>query len=208
MTNTNVVTPANDPEAVLEFWFGPLDADGRASAATAKRWFTKDPTFDDQIRERFLPLLRALTAGEHRDWLAAPRTSLAYVVALDQFSRNLFRGSAESFANDARALDAARTCIAAGFDAQLPTDMRVFCYMPLMHSESLADQERCVQLYTALDAALSASGRTGVPNNVLYAGLHRDVIARFGRFPHRNAVLGRTSTPEELEYLAQPGSGF
>jgi uncharacterized protein (DUF924 family) len=201
-------TTAQTPDAVLDFWFATLDADGRATAATTARWFTRDAAFDAELRARFLPLLRSLVAGEHRDWLETPRACVAFVVVLDQFSRNLFRGSAESFAADPLALAAARAALERGFDRALPTDPRAFLYMPFMHSESLADQDRCVELFAALDAELTAAGKAGVPNNLRYARLHRDVIARFGRFPHRNAWLGRPSTPEELAYLAEPGAGF
>jgi uncharacterized protein (DUF924 family) len=207
MTSTNVTRDV-DAEAVLQFWFGALDAAGRSSAEASARWFRKDAAFDAQIRERFLPLHSALAAGEHLNWLASARSNLAYVIVLDQFSRNLFRSSAQAFATDARALDAAHAGLAAGFDRALPADMRVFFYMPLMHSETLADQDRCVALFAALDADLTAAGHAGIPHNVHFAKLHRDVIARFGRFPHRNVWLDRTSTPDELVYLAEPGSGF
>jgi uncharacterized protein (DUF924 family) len=171
---------------VLTFWF-----------SDPARWWKKDPAFDAEVRDRFLTLNEAIERGEHEDWLGTPRGILAYVVVLDQFSRNLFRGSARSFACDARALAAARVAIDRGFDRVLSFEERSFLYMPFMHSERIADQDRCVQLFTS-EAKESLS----------FAERHRDIIRRFGRFPHRNALLGRSSTPEELEFLKQPGSSF
>ena len=181
---------------VLEFWFGTVPGPRRAE------WFRKDAAFDAQIRERFGALHEAASRRELEDWRAAPEPMLALVVVLDQFSRNLFRGDARAFAQDAHALECAREAIARGDDRRLLPVQRQFLYLPLEHSEDLADQERCVELMRALEAFEETRGLTQ------WAEKHRVIIERFGRFPHRNAALGRTSTPEELDFLKQPGSGF
>ena len=173
-------------EDVLAFWF-----------TDPARWWRKDPAFDADVHERFLALHEAVDRGEHEDWLDTPRGALAYVVVLDQFSRNMFRGTARSFTSDARARAGARLAVERGDDRGLSDDERPFLYMPFMHSEDLADQDRCCALFAASRA-----------DQLRYAELHRDIIRRFGRFPHRNAVLGRASTPEEEEFLKQPGSSF
>jgi uncharacterized protein (DUF924 family) len=171
---------------VLTFWFADPD-----------RWWKKDPAFDAEIRDRFLALHEAIERDERADWLETPRGTLAYVVVLDQFSRNMFRDSARMYESDARALAAARAALDRGMDRSLSREERMFLCMPFMHSELLADQDRCVELL--------ASTR---PEWVRYAEMHRDIVRRFNRFPHRNALLGRPSTPEELEFLKQPGSSF
>jgi len=174
-------------DEVLEFWFTHSD-----------RWWDKDAAFDAEIRQRFGELHAEVSRGEHEDWRATPRGALAYVIVLDQFSRNMFRGTPGAFASDPQALAAARDALARGVDQSLTPEERSFLYMPLMHSEDLADQERCVELFRALGNAYSLG----------FAEQHRDIIARFGRFPHRNAILGRASSPEELAFLTQPGSSF
>jgi uncharacterized protein (DUF924 family) len=189
-------------QPILAFWFGDDEAEG-GTAEQSRRWWRKDPAFDAEIRERFGGVHARIEAGACEGWLEDPRGLVAYVIVLDQFSRNMFRDTPAMFASDARALAAAKRGVAAGFDAQVPREMRSFLYMPYMHSESLADQDACVALFAALAAGAPAEqGAKG------YAERHRDIIVRFGRFPHRNAILGRPSTPEEIEFLAQPGSSF
>ena len=183
---------------VLLFWFGAPPDHGKRH----QRWFEKDPAFDAATRERFLPLFEQLAAGGGRDWLTSPPDCLARIVMLDQFPRNMFRGSARAFAGDALALETARYAIEHSYDrAMLPVE-RMFAYLPFEHSESLDDQLRACEL----TAALSAFPETADAHR--YAAAHRDIIRRFGRFPHRNAALGRETTPEETEFLKQPGSGF
>ena len=186
---------------VLAFWFGtPGDADyGQARAA----WFRKDDAFDTQIRARFLNEVEAAIAGQRDDWKASPQGSLALFILLDQFPRNLFRNTARAFAGDATALALAGRFIEQGLDRQLLPVQRIFVYLPFEHSESLADQERSLALFTTL-----ADEHPETASYLDYARRHRDVIVRFGRFPHRNAALGRTSSAAETDYLAQPGSGF
>jgi uncharacterized protein (DUF924 family) len=183
MSPSSPSSPSGDD--VLAFWF-----------ADAKRWWKKDAAFDAEIRARFQDLHGAIRRDEHEDWLDTPRQTLAYVVVLDQFSRNMFRESARMYEGDARALAAARRALDRDFDRDLSRDERMFLYMPLMHSEDIADQDRSVTLFSSL------------PEWLRYAEEHRDIVLRFGRFPHRNALLGRSSTAEELDFLKQPGSAF
>ncbi len=197
-----------DPEEVLAFWFVSLDANGFASEETAKRWFTKDPTFDEEIRARFGALHAELAAGRDHGWLAAPRSTLAYVIVLDQFSRNMHRGTPGMFASDPLALAAARAAADRGDDRKLATQERTFLYMPFMHSESLADQERCLELFRALADEQPPETKARIEQNHHFGVRHRDIVERFGRFPHRNEVLGRASTPEEVAFLTEPSSSF
>lgn len=192
-------------ESVLTFWFGELSEHG-ADQTHQRNWFTKDEAFDASIRASFLEEHQAITRGEREAWLSTPRGRLAYVIVLDQFSRNMFRGTPETFASDAKALAVAKAGIDAGEDRSLAVDERVFLYMPLMHSEALADQDRCVDLFSALSA--EHPNETRIARNVTFAKAHRDIVARFGRFPHRNEILGRSSTSEEQAFLKEPNSSF
>jgi uncharacterized protein (DUF924 family) len=193
---------------VLDFWFGELDADGCADSEHSARWWKKDEAVDQEIRRRFGELHRAVGARELDGWLAEPRGRLAQVIVLDQFSRNMFRGTPDSFASDARALEVALEGIDRGEHQALPRDQRFFLYMPLMHSEELAMQDRMVALFTELRDQAPPALREKSAGFVKYGEMHRDIIRRFGRFPHRNAILDRASTPEEVAFLAQPGSSF
>ena len=183
---------------VLDFWFGSGQDYGKRHG----RWFAKDPAFDAQLRDRFAALLQALAAGAHRDWQDEPAACLARTLVLDQFSRQIHRGTAQAFATDPLALQTARHLLGQHFDsAMLPVE-RLFAYLPFEHSESLADQELACELMQPL------AKHPQTEDAVRYAIAHRDIIARFGRFPHRNAALGRASTAEEREFLRQPGSAF
>ena len=164
-----------------------------------KRWFVKDPAFDAAVRARLASLHDAAVDGQFDDWRETPAGCVALCILLDQVPRNVFRGTAAAFASDPQARAVTRHALAQGFDRDLPQVQRLFLYLPLEHSEDLADQELSVQLIGALDEA---------PEWLDYAIRHRDIIARFGRFPHRNAALGRASTPEEEAFLTQPGSSF
>jgi uncharacterized protein (DUF924 family) len=170
---------------ILDFWFGQ----------DRKTWFEKRSEFDDEIRSRFLALYEAAAAGGLAAWRNAPRSCLALVILLDQFPRNMFRGTARAFAADPLALEAARAMLERGWDRALTADERTFAYLPFEHSEALQDQDLSLQLFE------------GNPN-FEWARKHWEIIRRFGRFPHRNAALGRASTPEEIAFLATPGSGF
>lgn len=195
-------------EDVLDHWFGQLDGSGRADEEHGRRWWQKDPEFDRSLRERFSALHAVLLGGGLREWRAEPRGLLATVIVLDQWSRNMFRGTAGMFAADELALQTALEGIALGYDARLPLDMKVFLYMPLMHSERVEVQRRCVELFEALVKATSGEAAEGLEKNLDFARQHLVIVERFGRFPHRNAVLGRASTPDEVEFLKQPGSSF
>jgi uncharacterized protein (DUF924 family) len=181
---------------VLAFWFGS----GAEYGVPKKRWFEKSPAFDAQIGRRF-PDLHEKLAG-NRAWLDTPRACLARIIVLDQFPRQLYRGRARAFAYDRFALHTAKWLVEKRWDRRLLPVERMFAYLPFEHSESLADQERAVELCKPLDAFPQT------PEVHRYAIRHRDIVKRFGRFPHRNAALGRPSTPEEIEFLKQPGSGF
>ena len=182
------------PETVLAFWFA---GDPNTSRAV---WFQKDAAFDTACRQ-FTDALAAARQGALDHWADTPESALALLLLLDQFSRNLFRGSAEAFSADPQARALASGMIAQGFDRTLPPVQRRFVYLPFEHSEDIADQDRAVALLEAVHDGLGGE-------SVDYAIRHRDVIRRFGRFPHRNAVLGRANSPAEEAYLAEPGAGF
>jgi uncharacterized protein (DUF924 family) len=188
-------------EEVLDFWFGRPGETHHLQ--TRPEWFRKDPAFDAAIGKRFGALIEAALRGELAGWAAQPRAALAEVIVLDQFTRNTRRGSAGMFDGDARALAAARALVASGADRTLPGVMRQFVYLPFEHSEDLADQRESMRLFTQL-----AQHEPALADLVEWAHKHEVIVERFGRFPHRNAALGRASTPEEAEFLKQPGSGF
>jgi uncharacterized protein (DUF924 family) len=164
--------------------------------AGPERWFNKDTAFDEEIRNRYLATHEAAAAGKLSDWEQTAEGALALLILLDQFPRNMFRGEARAFATDPLARAIAAGAIVRGFDSQAPEGMRGFFYLPFEHSEDLADQERCVAFYKA----------AGDAEGLKWAELHADIIRRFGRFPHRNAALGRATTPEEQAFL--DGGGF
>jgi uncharacterized protein (DUF924 family) len=195
-------------EDILYFWFGELDELGCASPNQRKLWWTKSEEFDQTIRSKFLPVYEAVAAGDLERWRSTPRGTLAYIIVLDQFSRNMFRNTAKMFSADPRAREVCREGLDAGFDTELRFDERVFFYLPLEHSEDLADHERCHELFSALCKTAPESLQADAEYYLDYAKQHRAIIDRFGRYPHRNEVLGRTSTQEEIEFLKQPGSSF
>ena len=186
---------------VLDFWF--LPPDNRDYGQARGEWFRKDDAFDAHIRARFGALIDAAIEGGLRAWDATPHGALARLIVLDQFTRNVYRGTPRAFAGDAQALALAVALTQAGQDQQLPPMLRAFAYLPFEHAEDLAMQARAVELFQLLSQA-----QPGFDGMLDYAQRHQEVIARFGRFPHRNAMLGRSSTPEEVEFLRQPGSSF
>jgi uncharacterized protein (DUF924 family) len=179
------------PEEVLSFW---LDDVGPAG------WYAQDDALDAQITEKFHDAWTAGCQGRFSLWLTYPSGALAYVILLDQFPRNMFRGSAAAFASDRIALAAAKAAISKGWDKRIDEPARQFFYLPLMHSENLCDQERCVRL---MCERMPQSGAT----NLLHARAHREVIRQFGRFPYRNAALSRATTASEAEYVSSGGYG-
>ena len=188
------MTPA--PESVLEFWFGPRPH------GTRGEWFRKDPDFDAAIRTRFGAAVEAALGGAFREWTATPHGSLARVILLDQFTRNIFRDTARAFAGDAAALEDATRAIDGGFDRELDRYERWFLYLPFEHAEYWTAQEKSLELFGRL------AEETGDRSPLEWAEKHAEVIRRFGRYPHRNAILGRPSTPQEIAFLAEPGSSF
>ncbi|MBE3026604.1 DUF924 domain-containing protein [Janthinobacterium sp. BJB1] len=186
---------------VLDFWFLPPEHPGYGQSRV--EWFRKDDAFDAQIRARFGALIDAAIAGGLGEWDATPHGALARLIVLDQFTRNVYRGTPRAFAGDVGALALAVALTQQGLDRQLPPMLRAFVYLPFEHAEDLAMQARAVELFQLLSQA-----QPGFESMLDYAQRHQEVIARFGRFPHRNAILGRPSTPEEVEFLRQPGSSF
>jgi len=185
-------------------WFGALDNDGMSAPSQNALWFGADAATDNKLRERYGQWLAKSARGELNHWSDTDRGLVAFVILIDQFSRNIHRGTAEAFAADHIALAASQKAIAQQRDHRLPAIHRVFLYLPLEHTEDLETQEQCVMLYEALEAQTSTAQTGGYTQ---YARAHRDVIAQFGRFPHRNAILGRDSTHQEIEYLQTHG-GF
>ncbi len=189
---------------VLDFWFGPPDDPGHRLPREA--WFRKDDGFDADVVRRFGPLLDSALAGGIDDWLGSPLQplpALARILVLDQFSRNAFRGTARAFAGDAMALQTAGALVASGADRALTGVQRQFVYLPFEHAEDLSHQRTAVQLFEQL-----AADEPALAGLVDWARRHLEIVARFGRFPHRNAALGRASTAEEATFLLTPGSGF
>lgn len=176
-------------EEVLKFWFDNLSPDD---------WFESNEAVDSHIRERFQELHEALLEQVPETWRSSSRGCLAAMIVLDQFSRNMYRGTSRAFAADGAALSLAKEALARGFDRELSMDERKFLYMPFEHSENPAEQARSIELFGTLGSELDLD----------YARRHKEIIDRFGRFPHRNAVLGRVSTPEEIEFIKEPDSSF
>lgn len=188
---------------VLRFWFGDPDSKDTSYKQRRKLWFGKDPEFDRAVIERFRPLYNRAVAGMLDSWQTAPLTALALVIVFDQFPRNMFRGTPEAFATDNQALAVAKGAIELGFGQFMEPIQRIFLYLPLEHSENLEDQNEAVALYQIL-----CDPNPELSDTLDSAVRHQAVIKQFGRFPHRNAILGRESTPEEVEFLQQPGSSF
>ncbi len=193
---------------VLDFWFGKAGGDTATAQAQQKLWWSKNENVDAEIRKRFSGLVDAAASGRHDDWAPEPRGRLALILLFDQFPRNMYRDTPRAFGYDPLACKLALEGIAANTDRSLRPVERVFFYLPLEHAESPELQERCVALFTALAAGVPEADRKTFAGYVDYAVRHRDVIHRFGRFPHRNRILGRVSTPEEIDFLKQPGSSF
>lgn len=180
-------------QEILKFWFEEL---------SQEQWFQGGSSLDEQIKERFLPLYELAAQGLCNDWMHSAEGTLALILVLDQFPRNMFRGTARMYESDGQALRLAKYAVAQGYDTDMNVDERGFMYLPFEHSEQPEDQECAVKLFGAMKNLPDAAGWYD------YALRHKEVVDRFGRFPHRNDILGRTSTSEEMEYLAQPDAGF
>lgn len=198
------------PADILAFWIGDASHSGEAAAEKNKIWFGKSPELDEEIRERFLTLLETLAAGPlAQEWAAkGPRERLAAIIVLDQFSRNMFRDSPRSFSQDMLALRLCKEGLALREDLSLSEAERMFFYLPLEHSEDVGDQSRSVEMFAALRRDAREDFQKLTESVLEYAYAHQSVVDRFGHFPHRNEVVARESTPEEVAYLAKPGSGF
>jgi len=200
-----------DYRQILDFWLGEL-ADGFASVTKRKQWFEASDGLDQQIRDLFAGTLQDIANGSHKDWLVKPKSRLAYIIVCDQFSRNIHRGSDKAFATDEIALEVSREGIQQGFDQELAIDEKCFFYLPFEHSEDVVDQHAVVGLYSQLRDETPQGNKHITGNYLRFGQIHRDIIQKFGRFPHRNQVLGRESTAAELEHIAtgqnfgQPGS--
>ncbi len=193
------------PEDVLTFWLGPP---GGSPLANATKWYTKNDAFDREIESRFGATLELASRGDLDTWRGTARERLALVIVLDQFSRNVYRGTPRAFAQDARACSCAREAMARGDERALGIIERTFLYMPLMHAEDVAAQRECVAKFEGLRDEAPPELRDYIQNGLEYARRHAEIVERFGRFPHRNAILGRTSSAEESAFLEQPGSSF
>lgn len=195
-------------QGILSEWFGDLDANGLASPEKTKRWFMKDPAFDRFLREQYEADVQQALAGELDHWLEEPETALALILLLDQITRNIYRDQPEMYFGDARALKALDRLLAAGTDQSLPPQQRLFAYMPLMHAESAHRQQQSLAQFKKLTEGATEATRGFFSTAYDFAVQHAEIIRRFGRFPHRNSILERTSTAEEMEFLLEPGSSF
>ncbi|MEP6519689.1 DUF924 family protein [Microcoleus vaginatus] len=185
---------------VLDFWFGRSHSP--EFGKVHKKWFEKNADFDAQVRSRFLRQYELAASGQLDSWQDSPDNCLALIILLDQFPRNMFRGTPQAFATDSKALATAEYAVNNKFDRDLLTVQKLFIYLPFQHSENLENQQKSVELFSQL------SGEPDSDSLIEYAQKHLEIIERFGRFPHRNEILGRETTPEEAEFLKQPGSGF
>jgi uncharacterized protein (DUF924 family) len=192
----------------LDEWFGQLDGAGQAKPEKSRRWWQKDPLFDAYLRRNYASWVERALGAELLEWQSDAASTLALTLLLDQFTRNIYRDTPRMFAGDAAALELSQQAVERGQDTRYPTAQRAFVYLPLMHSESLADQELCVSCFERFVAEVDPSGQGLAQANLRFARAHRDIIQRFGRFPHRNAILGRPSTRAEFEFLTEPGSSF
>jgi uncharacterized protein (DUF924 family) len=198
----------DDIRRVLDFWFSAAELDAPQIDSRMERWFSTDPAFDERIRREFGDLVAQALAGGLEEWAQTTEGRLALILLLDQFPRNIHRGTAQAFAGDKRAL---KLCVEGSMSndyKSLTAIQRVFFFMPLQHAESAGVQDKSVRIYTALAEGVSDTLRETFLTFAQFAELHRDIVARFGRFPHRNRHLGRANTPEEEEFLAGGAPGF
>lgn len=194
---------------ILDFWFGPLkDERHQPNDTQMKTWFQGGQAIDDEIRERFAGAITKAVAGDFDAWTETPESHAALIVLLDQFPRNIFRGTPQAFAADPIALKYCKLAIERGHDRKVHPVISTFVYLPLEHSEDLDDQELCIELLTKLAADVHDDAKKAYDGFLAYAVQHRDIIKEFGRFPHRNAILGRESTDEEREFLMREDVHF
>jgi uncharacterized protein (DUF924 family) len=202
------VTKEQDHCLILDFWFGNSADDVQIFEQKSSLWWRKDEELDREIESAFSAALKRLIAGQLTFWKQDAESLLAMIILADQFSRNIYRNKAKAFAQDDLALALSLEGLESRIDLKLGIAQRIFFYMPLEHSESMSMQDRSVEMFEQLCESAPENVRQEIIENLDYAIKHREVIEKFGRFPHRNAILGRESRPEEIEYLKQPGSGF
>ena len=196
------------PDSILEFWFGTSLDDPEALAARNAIWFAADEAFDQTVRDRFGAHLEQAARGDYKLWKLTPRGTLALIITFDQLPRNIYRSTPQAFTYDERALALCRDGVAMGIDRELELIERTFFYMPLEHAEDLDAQDKSLACFEALDADAPDPLKKIIAAYLRYAVTHREIVRRFGRFPHRNLVLGRKSTPEEIEWIASDGNTF
>ena len=190
----------SNPHEILDFWFGREDEESYGKFREA--WFTKDAEFDEEVRDRFEVAYEEAAAGKLDHWQDEAWSCVALIILLDQFPRNMFRGDPKTYATDDKALEAARHAVEHAYDRELPPYGRLFVYLPFEHSEDLEDQRFSVELFRGLAAEMGSEDLLG------YAVRHLEIVEQFGRFPHRNEILGRSTTPEEARFLKGPDSSF
>ena len=196
-------------QSIITFWFGDISPEGQVPKEISARWFKKDADFDQTIAQKFGSYMDPASWGAFDRWSLTPDGLTALIVLLDQFPRNLYRSQAKSFYFDQKALSFARQAVESKtFLEAVPTVMGYFQIMPFMHSESLQDQDQAIKAFEALLSNSQPGAKDMIASALKYSYAHRDIIAKFGRFPHRNDILGRTSTPEEVAFLKTPGSSF
>jgi uncharacterized protein (DUF924 family) len=195
------------PESVLNEWFGEAHERDNPPPEKRERWFKKDPNFDRHLERTYKEALQAAIEGR-LNWEDSAAATLAEILLLDQFCRNIYRDTPRMFDGDERALKLSKRLLATEAHLQLPASWRGFVYMPLMHSEKIGDQEECVRHFEREVELAPESEKKSATEALRYARAHQDIVARFGRFPHRNRVLSRTSTDAEIDFLRQPGSSF
>jgi len=193
---------------VLDFWYSDADLDSPTLDSRMDRWFGSDASLDSEILERFGDLVQCASEGQLDAWAETPEGRLALIILLDQFRRNIFRGQPEAFEHDREALKLCVEGTMAGVHKELSAEQRIFFFMPLQHAESLQIQEKSVNIYNALAQSVSGTLRETFATCAHFAELHRDIIAEFGRFPHRNAILGRENTTDEAAYLSGSAPSF
>jgi uncharacterized protein (DUF924 family) len=198
----------HDFKLVLDFWFGDAASDLEILEQKSSLWWEKDTSLDAKIALRFSATLNSLVAGELSDWKNTPESYLTMIILADQFSRNIYRDTKKAFAQDELALALTLEGLETRLDLKLGKVHRIFFYMPLEHAENLSIQDRSIEMYRELYESAPENLKARLKGNLDYAILHREVIEKFGRYPHRNEILNRQSTVEEREYLKQPGSGF
>jgi uncharacterized protein (DUF924 family) len=197
-----------DPDEILDFWFADAAHDPEKAKIRSRRWFGTSAEFDETVRQRFTSTVEAAAAGELREWLTHARSTLALVIVSDQFPRNIWRGKAQAFAHDDQALRTAQHGLDAGYLLELAPIEAAFLILPYQHSEALEAQRQSVRLYEELVRLVSPEWRPLLKENLSFARQHLAIIERFGRFPHRNALLGRTATAEEVAFLQGGGPMF